>query len=134
MGWKGKENKPWFNPWLIILLHTKPHFVCQNIIQVFMVLGWITLAHTSLWSRRREKQFTSFDSGWVRRGSCFRLFSGINNISQKGYFFIVFILDFTVLPKIAQICDNIFLSSLGILGSNYKHTFYPICSCYFAQK
>ena len=35
---KVKEKNPWFNPWFIILFHTKPYFVCKNIDQVFILL------------------------------------------------------------------------------------------------
>ena len=34
-----KENNLWFNPWFTILQDTKPHFVCQIISQMFLVLG-----------------------------------------------------------------------------------------------
>ena len=36
--WKGIEKTPWFNPWFIILLHTKPHLCARTSRQVLIVL------------------------------------------------------------------------------------------------
>ena len=36
--WKGKEKTPWFNPWFIILQHTKPHLCARTSRQVLIVL------------------------------------------------------------------------------------------------
>ena len=59
---KGKET----NPWIIILLHIKSHFVCQNIREVFIVLGiYHLVVHTIIKARpmraNMEFEFTVSD-------------------------------------------------------------------------
>ena len=48
-------NNPWFNSRFIILLHTKPNFVCLNISQVIIVLELLEIYNVGPWSYQEEK-------------------------------------------------------------------------------
>ena len=52
---KNLKGNLWFKPRFIILLHTKPHFVCQNISQVFILLGMYNFFRGNL--PRKPKSF-----------------------------------------------------------------------------
>ena len=47
----------WIKPRFIILLHTKPHFVCKNISQVFILIGIYNFFRGAYNLPRKPKSF-----------------------------------------------------------------------------